>query len=87
MPNEKSASLGQFVNLTIPFEFKRNYNTRAYKIGNSIEIRNYGKFTIGRRGLKKKDFFDYARVKANEISVFDTMWVCWKWQINIVKKA
>ena len=71
MPNEKNSSLGQIVNITVPFEFKRTYNTRAYRIGENIEIRNYGKFTIGRSGLKKKDFFEYARVKAPDMVFID----------------
>jgi len=32
----------------------------VFKDSNHIEIRNYGKFTVGRAGLKKKDFFDYV---------------------------
>lgn len=55
-----SHSLGQLVQVTIPFEFSKRFNTRAYHDGDEVEIRNYGKLTVGRSGLKKKDFFDYV---------------------------
>jgi hypothetical protein len=60
LPSEKRQSLGQIVDITIPYFFSRRFNTRAFKDGNHIEIRNYGKFTVGRAGLKKQDFFDYV---------------------------
>ena len=56
----KSNSLGQLVDITIPFEYSKRFNTRAYHDGDDVEIRHYGKFPVGRSGLKKKDFFDYV---------------------------
>jgi hypothetical protein len=60
LPVTKTQSLGQIVEVTIPFEFSRLFNTRAFRDSAIIEIRNYGKFTVGRTGLKKQDFFDYV---------------------------
>lgn len=57
-PNE---SLGQITDIVIPYEFSRRFNCRAYEDNGRIELRSYGKYTIGRRSLKKDDFFDYIR--------------------------
>ena len=57
----KRNTLGQIFEMNLPYYFSKSFNTRVYEEGNSIEIRNYGKFTIGRRGLKKQYFFDYLR--------------------------
>lgn len=57
-PNE---SLGQITDIVIPYEFSRLFNCRAYENNGRIELRSYGKYTIGRRSLKKDDFFDYIR--------------------------
>lgn len=54
-------TLGQILEINIPYYFSKAFNTRAYEDSNYIEIRNYGKFTIGRRGLKRQYFFDYLR--------------------------
>ena len=58
-PPERKQSLGSILNVMIPYEFSRHYNTRAFAEDNRYEIRNYGKITVGRAGLKKEDFFDY----------------------------
>lgn len=55
-----SHSLGQLVDITILFEYSRRFNTRAYRDGDDFEIRSYGKYTAGRSGLKKEDFFKYV---------------------------
>ena len=60
-PSNTNKTLGQVIEITIPYEFKRIYNTRAYTENNSYEIRSYGKYTVGRSGIKKQDFFDYIR--------------------------
>lgn len=65
----KQKSLGQVIEITIPYEFKRIYNTRAYVEGVHYEVRSYGKFTVGRKGLKKQDFFNYVRE-------YDNMLIC-----------
>lgn len=54
-------TLGQIFEMNIPFYFSKSFNTRVYEEGNMVEVRNYGKFTIGRRGLKREHFFDYLR--------------------------
>lgn len=54
-------TLGQIFEMNMPYHFSKLFNTRVYEEGNEVEIRNYGKFTIGRRGLKKQYFFDYLR--------------------------
>lgn len=59
--NSTNDTLGQVLEINLPLYFSKAFNTRLYEDGNTIEIRNYGKFTIGRRGLKRKDFFDYLR--------------------------
>lgn len=60
LPSKKNQSLGQIVEVTIPYEFSRVFNTRAFCDNVKTEIRNNGKFTVGRAGLKKQDFFDYV---------------------------
>ena len=57
-PNE---SLGQITDIVIPYEFSRLFNCRAYEDNCLIELRSYGKYTIGRSSLKKDDFFNYIR--------------------------
>ena len=59
-------TLGQIFEINIPYFFSKAFNTRVYQDGNTLEIRNYGKFTIGRRGLKKQAFFDYLKQKGYE---------------------
>lgn len=54
-------TLGQIFEMNIPFYFSKAFNTRVYEQGNMVEVRNYGKFTIGRRGLKREYFFNYLR--------------------------
>ena len=66
-----SETLGQIIEITIPFEFKRTFNNRAYEEDGLIEIRNYGKFTVGRSGIKKKDFFDFVRQKDKSLILID----------------
>lgn len=66
-----SETLGQIVEVTIPFEFKRIFNSRAYGDKKLIEIRNYGKFTVGRSGIKKKDFFDFMTRKDKNLINID----------------
>lgn len=65
------SSLGHIVEVTIPFEFNRRFNTRAYEEDGIIEIRNYGRFTVGRKGIKKKDFFDFVREKNKDLINID----------------
>lgn len=52
-------NVSQIVEIGFFFHFSKHANTRLYCDSDRIEIRNYGKFTIGRRSLKKLDFFDY----------------------------
>ncbi len=66
-----SETLGSIIDVTIPFEFKRTFNNRAYEEDGLIEIRNYGKFTVGRRGIKKEDFFNFIRQKDLNLINFD----------------
>jgi hypothetical protein len=70
MPSDRKKSLGQITETTVPYYFSRSFNTRAFKDGNQIEIRNYGKFTVGRAGIKKSDFFNYVNsIDSNLICV------------------
>ena len=59
-PTEKS-SIGQVLEVAFPYEYSKRFNSRIYENENIIEVRNYGKFTIGRRGLKREVFFNYLR--------------------------
>lgn len=70
-PVTKKPSLGQIVNIVIPYVFKRIYNTRAFYEKNDYEIRNYGKFTIGRASLKKETFFNYIAEVNHELIMID----------------
>lgn len=58
---KNSDPLGQIFEMTLPYYFSNRFSTRVYEHSDTIEIRNYGRFTIGRRGLKKQMFFDYLR--------------------------
>lgn len=58
-PAEKKQSLGSVMATMIPYSFSRTMNTRAYVDDNSVEIRDYGKHTVGRAGIRKEDFFNY----------------------------
>lgn len=58
---KESISLGHITAITVPFEFSRSFSSRAYEQNGVVEIRNYGRFTIGRSGLKKDDFFNFVR--------------------------
>lgn len=64
-PIEKP-SIGQVLEVAFPYEFSRKFNTRLYENENIIEVRNYGRFTIGRRGLKREVFFNYLRQEGLE---------------------
>lgn len=70
-PVSKTQTLGQIVEVTIPYEFSRLYNTRAFSDKNKIEIRNYGKFTVGRAGLKKSAFFEYVSRTVPQLMMLD----------------
>lgn len=52
-------SLGHIVSIMVPYENKNSFNTRAYTDGQKVEIRNYGRVTVGRSGIKRTDFFNY----------------------------
>lgn len=64
-PIEKS-SIGYVLEVAFPYEFSRRFNTRLYENENIIEVRNYGRFTIGRRSLKREIFFNYLRTEGLE---------------------
>ncbi|AYO31672.1 hypothetical protein D2962_14660 [Biomaibacter acetigenes] len=61
LPGDSNNTLGQILEVNLPYYFSKSFNTRVYEDNNLIEIRNYGKFTIGRRGLKRQYFFDYLK--------------------------
>lgn len=58
--NQKG-QLSQSFEMTIPYYFSKKFYTRLFEDDDNFEIRNYGKFTIGRTGLKMKYFFDYLK--------------------------
>ncbi len=58
-PVNKQQSLGSVMSSMVPYKFSRIFNTRAYTNNDEVEIRNYGKVTVGRAGIKKEDFFEY----------------------------
>ena len=62
-PVKSKQSLGSILAATIPYEFSKRFNTRAYCDGENYEIRNYGKITVGRAGIKKEDFFEFFEEK------------------------
>lgn len=68
-----NSSIGQVLEVAFPYEFSRRFNTRLYENEQIIEVRNYGKFTIGRKGLKREVFFNYLRQEGleNEILLDD----------------
>lgn len=70
-PVRSKQSLGHIMATNIPYEFKRTYTTRAYSDGDRVEIRNYGKVTVGRAGIKKLDFFNYMSIHHPELVFID----------------
>lgn len=58
---KSSSVLSQIFEVNIPLFFSKRFNTRIFEDNGVIEIRNYGRFTIGTRGLSRKVFFDYLR--------------------------
>ncbi len=70
-PVRDNRSLGHIMATNIPYEFKRTYTTRAYSEGESVEIRNYGKVTVGRAGIKKTDFFNYMTMHYPDLVFVD----------------
>ena len=61
-PVDKKQSLGSILSVTIPYEFSKRFNSRAYSDGSCYELRNYGKITVGRTGIKRDNFFNYFDV-------------------------
>lgn len=70
-PCNSHQSLGGIMNTMIPYEFNRRCNTRAYYEKNNYEIRNYGKVTVGRSGIKRPEFFDYMNRHHPELVFLD----------------
>lgn len=68
-PVQRKQSLGSVMSAMIPYKFSKTFNTRAYCKEDAFEIRNYGKVTVGRAGIKKDDFFRYMEKQSSE-SVF-----------------
>lgn len=62
----QNSSVGQVLEVAFPYEFSRRFNTRLYENEQIIEVRNYGRFTIGRKGLKREVFFNYLRQEGLE---------------------
>ena len=67
-PTEK-ISIGQVLEVAFPYEYSKRFNSMLYENENIIEVRNYGKFTIGRRGLKREVFFNYLRDEGLESEI------------------
>ena len=59
LPTNRNETLGQILEINLPLNFSNYFNTRMFEDNGLVEIRNYGKFTIGRKGLKREDFFNY----------------------------
>lgn len=57
----KGLKVGQILEISLPFYYSKVFITRLYEENNCVEIRNYGRFTVGHRGLKKVFFFDYLK--------------------------
>ena len=64
-PTIKS-SIGQVLEVAFTYEYSKRFNTRLYENDSTIEVRNYGRFTIGRRSLKREVFFTYLREEGLE---------------------
>lgn len=58
---KNTTALSQIFEVNIPLFFSKRFNTRIFEENGIIEIRNYGRFTVGTRGLSRKVFFDYLR--------------------------
>ena len=60
-PRKDGQSLDTQLAVVLPYEYSKRFNTRIYENDINIQIRNYGRFTVGRKGLARKVFFDYLR--------------------------
>ena len=58
-PVDKKQSLGSIMAAVMPYTYNRSVNTRAFTDGDAVEIRDYGKHTVGRAGIKREKFFNY----------------------------
>ena len=58
-PVTSTGTLGQVLEINLSLHSSNCFNTRMFEEKGLIEIRNYGKFTIGRKSLKREDFFNY----------------------------
>lgn len=89
-PVEKRQSLGSIMATMIPYEYKKTYNTRAYFEDNNYEIRNYGKITVGRAGIKKENFFEYMNENYSNIVYLDEVdnpyIKCYEYKNELTKK-
>lgn len=67
--NVNLSNISQIFEMTITDAFTKKVYTRVFVDEDKIEIRNYGRFTIGNGSAKMNDFFDYLRDKGyqNEI--------------------
>ena len=70
-PSKSKKSLGSVMATMVPYEFSRSMNTRAYSDGENIEIRDYGRHTVGKAGIKREDFFNYIEEHYAEKILFD----------------
>ncbi len=79
-PNRKVIYLGlptqskevvQVMDLCVPYEFSKRYSARVYECEEDIELRIYGKFSIGRKCYKADVFINYLKDNgyANEVRV------------------
>lgn len=72
LPEKKpTKSIGPVAEITAPYYFSRGFQGRPYEEGNIIELRHYGRFTIGRAGLKREAFFDYIAKNAPDEICYD----------------
>jgi len=70
-PVDKKQTLGSVMATIIPYEYNKIFNTRAYFEGEKYEIRNYGKVTVGRAGIKKEEFFEYMNTNHPDLVFLD----------------
>ena len=65
-PSAGGKSLGQPLAAVLPYEYGKKFNTLAYRSGDRVEIRNYGKITSGRQGISRDEFFGWMNGRYSE---------------------
>lgn len=60
-PKNDTTSLAPQLDVILPYEYSKKFDTRIYENSYKIQIRKYGEFTVCGKSIKREEFFDYLR--------------------------